>query len=77
LGPPKVMKNRFSSATTLSGSATLPFVISTEAKRSGEICGFFPQFARTERSDGQEVYLGVRRRVGAVCIVSTIYSQCQ
>ena len=35
--PPKVMKNRFSSATTLSGSATLPFVISTEAQRSGEI----------------------------------------
>ncbi len=38
-GPPKAMKNRFSSATTLSGSATLPFVISTEAQRSGEICG--------------------------------------
>jgi hypothetical protein len=37
LGPSKVMKNRFSSATTLSRSATLPFVISTEAKRSGEI----------------------------------------
>jgi hypothetical protein len=37
LGPPKVMKNGFYSATTLSGSATLPFVISTEAKRSGEI----------------------------------------
>jgi hypothetical protein len=35
--PPKAMKNRFSSATTLSGRATLPFVISTEAKRSGEI----------------------------------------
>ena len=31
LQPPKAMKNRFSSATTLSGSATLPFVISTEA----------------------------------------------
>jgi hypothetical protein len=38
-GPPKVIKNRFSSATTLSGSAPLHFVISTEAKRSGEICG--------------------------------------
>ena len=34
---PKVMKSRFTSATTLSGGATLPFVISTEAKRSGEI----------------------------------------
>ncbi len=37
MGPHKVMKNGFCSATTLSGSATLPFVISTEAKRSGEI----------------------------------------
>jgi hypothetical protein len=33
------MKNDFCSATSLSGSAALPFVISTEAKRSGEICG--------------------------------------
>jgi hypothetical protein len=36
-GPPKVMKNAFCPATSLSGSAPLPFVISTEAKRSGEI----------------------------------------
>src|SRR5580698_8406852 len=28
-GPPKVMKNNFCSATTLNGSAALPFVIST------------------------------------------------
>jgi hypothetical protein len=28
-GPPKVMKNGFCSATTLNGSAALPFVIST------------------------------------------------
>jgi outer membrane protein assembly factor BamB len=34
------MKNGFCSATTLNGSAALPFVISTGAKRSGEICGF-------------------------------------
>jgi hypothetical protein len=34
-GPPKVMKNALCPATTLLGSATLPFVISTEAKRSG------------------------------------------
>jgi hypothetical protein len=27
----------------LPGSTALPFVISTEAQRSGEICGFFPQ----------------------------------
>src|ERR1700733_12668069 len=38
-GPPKVMKNTFCSATTLAGSAALPFVISTGAQRSGEICG--------------------------------------
>jgi hypothetical protein len=31
LGPPKVMKNGFCSATTLPGSTGLPFVISTEA----------------------------------------------
>ena len=41
LRPPKVMKNSFCSATTLNGSAALPFVISTGAskERSGEICG--------------------------------------
>src|SRR6202789_1998172 len=38
--PPRVMKNGFCLATTLNGSAALPFVISTGAKRSGEICGF-------------------------------------
>jgi hypothetical protein len=39
---PKVMKSGFCSATTLNGSAALPFVISTGApkERSGEICGF-------------------------------------
>jgi hypothetical protein len=37
LRPTMVMKNDFCSATSLSGSADLPFVISTEAKRSGEI----------------------------------------
>jgi hypothetical protein len=30
----------FCSATTLPGSTALLFVISTEAQRSGEICGF-------------------------------------
>ena len=39
LGPPKVMKNGTCSATTVPASAALPFVISTEAQRSGEICG--------------------------------------
>ena len=38
-GLPKVMKNGSYSATTLPGSTALPFVISTEAQRSGEICG--------------------------------------
>src|SRR3984885_4125750 len=40
-GPPKAMKNGSCSATTVSGSAALPFVISTGApkERSGEICG--------------------------------------
>src|ERR1700728_2159547 len=44
-GPPKVMKNSFCSATTLNGSAALPFVISTGApkERSGEICGAHSQ----------------------------------
>jgi hypothetical protein len=37
-GPPKVTKSSPRSATTLPGCTALPFVISTEAKRSGEIC---------------------------------------
>jgi hypothetical protein len=36
------MKNGFCSVTTLPGSTALPFVISTEAQRSGEICGSAP-----------------------------------
>jgi hypothetical protein len=39
LRPTKVMKNGSCSATTVAGTTALPFVISTEAKRSGEICG--------------------------------------
>jgi hypothetical protein len=51
VGPPKVMKN-VCPATTLAGSAVLPFVISTGAQRSGEICGpflevFFDGFNRS------------------------------
>ena len=40
-GPPKLIRNNFCSATTVAGSAALPFVISTGApkERSGEICG--------------------------------------
>jgi hypothetical protein len=37
--PPKLMKNDSYSAATMPRSASLPFVISTEAQRSGEICG--------------------------------------
>jgi hypothetical protein len=37
----KVMKNGFWSAITVDGGTTLPFVISTGAQRSGEICGPF------------------------------------
>jgi hypothetical protein len=39
------MKNVYP-ATTLAGSAAFPFVISTEAQRSGEICGFLPPAPR-------------------------------
>jgi hypothetical protein len=41
-GPPAVMKNGFYSAATFPGSTVLPFVISTRAQRSGEICGNGP-----------------------------------
>src|ERR1700728_2905670 len=38
-GEVKAMRNGSCSATTVAGSAALPFVISTGAQRSGEICG--------------------------------------
>src|ERR1700735_4946590 len=38
-GEVKAKKNGSCSATTVVGSAALPFVISTGAQRSGEICG--------------------------------------
>ena len=41
-GPLKVMKDGSCSATTVDGGTALPFVISTEAERSGGTCGFFP-----------------------------------
>jgi hypothetical protein len=40
MGPPKATKSSFHLETTPHGSAALPFVISTGAKRSGETCGF-------------------------------------
>ena len=54
MGPPKVMKNGSYSATTLPGSTALPFVISTEAQRSGEISVwmlFHGNVLRKERGD--------------------------
>ena len=39
LRPTQAMKNGSCSATAVAGSAALPFVISTGAQRSGEICG--------------------------------------
>src|ERR1700733_14741589 len=38
-GPTKGDENSLYSATIVPGSTTLPFVISTGAQRSGEICG--------------------------------------
>src|ERR1700733_3715233 len=52
-GEVKAMKNGSCSATTVAGSAALPFVISTGAQRSGEICGVSgPSLGR--RSQGEE-----------------------
>jgi hypothetical protein len=48
-GPPKVMKNGSCSATTVDGGTALPFVISTEAQRSGEICGLAALFGECFR----------------------------
>jgi hypothetical protein len=56
--PPKVMKNALCPATALHGSVALPFVIPTEAKRSGGICSsadlswkcFRPERSAVERS---------------------------
>src|SRR3984885_10428068 len=58
-GPPKAMKNGSCSATTLTGSAALPFVISTGAQRSGEICGVSDPFLEMffdRRSHGPSAY---------------------
>ena len=48
LRPPKAMKSGSCSATTVAGSAALPFVISTGApkERSGEICGVSGPFLK-------------------------------
>ena len=43
--PPTVMKN-VCPATTLAGTAALPFVISIGAQRSGEICGVSGPFLK-------------------------------
>ena len=58
-GPPKAMKSGSCSATTLNGSAALPFVISTGApkERSGEICGVSDPFLEMcfDRGDEKRV----------------------
>ena len=60
LGPPKVMKNGFGSATTLPGSTGLPFVISTEAQRSGEISVWMLFLGNVfERSDTRISYFAL------------------
>jgi hypothetical protein len=70
-GPPKAMKNGFCSATTLPGSAALPFVISTEAQRSGEICGFSLPMSAGSPALGHafRLYPRRKRRVPHICLV--------
>jgi hypothetical protein len=46
LRPPKVMKKRLLSEPLSHGSVALTLVISTDAQRSGEICGFFSRSRR-------------------------------
>src|SRR5580658_3055443 len=65
-GPPKAMKNGSCSATTVAGSAALPFVISTGAQRSGEICGVSGPFLGMffdRRSHGLRPTQGDEKRV--------------
>jgi hypothetical protein len=50
-GPPKVMKSAFLLATTLHGSAILPFVVSTEA---------YPDFLLRTAGDGEIFTAGGR-----------------
>jgi hypothetical protein len=55
-GPPKVMKNGSCSATTVPGSTALPFVISTGAQSSGEICGPFLEVFFRQRNHGPSAH---------------------
>src|ERR1700733_12969699 len=55
-GEVKAMKNGSCSATTVAGSAALPFVISTGSQRSGEICGVRgPSLGRRSQGDEKRV----------------------
>src|SRR5580698_5009217 len=52
----KAMKSGSCSATTVAGSTALPFVISTGAQRSGEICGVSgPSLGRRSQGDEKRV----------------------
>jgi hypothetical protein len=55
-GPPKLMKSGSRSATTVPRSTALPFVISTEAQRSGEICGPFLEMFFDREVMGQRAH---------------------
>jgi len=71
LRPAKVTKNGFCSATTLNGSAALPFVISTGApkERSGEICG---QRSFLEAQDKGRLRGLTRLRMNATVLSSVV-----
>jgi hypothetical protein len=47
-GPHNETKSGSCSAATVLGSTAIPFVISTGAQRSGEICGFLPGWVGCE-----------------------------
>jgi hypothetical protein len=62
-GPPKVMKNGFRSATTLPRGTALPFVISTEAQRRGEISVWMLCLGN--------VFLAERTRISHLALLAT------
>ena len=58
------------SATTVAGSAALPFVISTGAQRSGEICGLlFQQPSQRPTAALPFVISTGAQRSGEICVL--------